>query len=76
MAVLERENVLGFVDKRVTQGSTGSPVTSPFNFNSVAGLRSRLTAANAGYYTTARLDNMTKNDMVYALRTIDEAAGI
>lgn len=76
MAVLERENVLGFVDKRRTQATTNTGVTTPANFADTAALRARLTAVNAGYYTAARLDNMTKNDMVYAVRLADEAAGI
>lgn len=76
MAVLERENVLGVTDKRVTQGQTAFPIGTEANYVDVAALRARLTAINSGYYTTARLDNMTKNDMVYAVRLNDDAAGI
>ena len=31
-------------------------------------MRTRLAALNGAYYTAARLNNMTRNDMVYALR--------
>ena len=42
----------------------------------ISTLRAALTAANGAYYTSAQLDKMTRNDMIYALRTINEAAGI
>lgn len=86
MADNERENPLGYVDKRrVTRmgdagNVNGNPVAAgagdASNYASVAGLRARLTAVNAAYYTTARLNLMTKNDMVYAVRLADDAAGI
>lgn len=86
MADVERENPLGFVDKRRNSkgqdlgNANGFPVAAgsgdASNYASVAGLRARLAAVNAGYYTTARLDKMTKNDMVYAVRQADDSAGI
>jgi len=39
------------------------------NFNTLAAMRTRLTALNA-YYTAAVLNSMTYNDMVYALRVL------
>jgi len=39
------------------------------NFNTIAAMRTRLTALNA-YYTAAVLNSMTYNDMVYALRLL------
>lgn len=76
MADVERENVSGFVDRRRTQASTDDNIATSANFADVQALRARLTAINAGYFTAARLNNMTKNDMVYAVRLNDEAAGI
>lgn len=86
MADTELENPLGFVDKRrnnkgVDAGNAnGNPTTNgtsdSSNYSSVAGLRARLTAVNAGYYTAALLNRMTKNDLVYAVRQADDAAGI
>lgn len=75
MVMTEIENDLGFVDKRRTAGQSGVNVATPANFLSVSALRTRLAAASA-YYTTARLDQMSKNDMVWALRKIDEAGSI
>lgn len=76
MAQAELEFPLGIPDKRRTPGQTGTSVATGANYLSVSALRTRLAAANGAYYTNARLDQMTKNDMVYALRTIDDAAGI
>lgn len=86
MANVERENPLGYVDKRRNNrgqdlgNANGNPVSAgagdASNYASVAGLRARLTAVNATYYTAARLESMTKNDMVYAVRLADDAAGI
>lgn len=86
MADSERENPLGYVDdRRAARGgdignANGNPVAAgagdASNYASVAGLRARLTAVNATYYNTSRLNTMTKNDMVYAVRQADDAAGI
>jgi hypothetical protein len=48
----------------------------PGNYGSVSALRTKLAADNAGFYTAARLNQMSKNDMVYAERTIADAGGI
>ena len=74
MVDLERENT--FVDKRRTQATATTGLGTPANYASVDALRTRLAAADAGYYTAARLNQMTKNDLIYALRTIDDTAGI
>lgn len=76
MADLEREYPLGFVDKRRTQSNTTTGLATPANYADTGSLRSRLAAINAGYYTSARLNNMTKNDMIYAVRVNDDAAGV
>lgn len=44
--------------------------------SNVGALRAYLAGANAGYYTTARLNQMTKNDMMYAARQQVDSAGI
>lgn len=80
MADSERENTFGVVDKRydnkANTGSLPGTMHSSANYEDVNLLRTRLAAANGAYYTAARLNGMTKNDMVYALRTIDDSAGI
>jgi hypothetical protein len=76
MADTERENAIGFVDKRRLQSDSASGLSNVANYGSVSALRTRLTAINAGYYTAARLNQMTKNDMVYAVRVNDDLAGI
>lgn len=67
---------LGFVDKRRTATSTTTEVGTPANYLSVGALRTRLAAVNGSLYTSAMLDRMTKNDMVYALRLADDSAGV
>lgn len=78
MADVEIENVYGVIDVRRTAAQTQLPGTlgSSTNYDDVGSLRARLTAVNAGYYTTARLNGMTKNDMVYALRLSDDPTGV
>lgn len=75
MADTEIENPLGFVDKRRVQGDAAT-ASSGANYEDVGALRTRLAAANGALYTAALLNTMTKNDMVYALRLTDDAAGI
>jgi hypothetical protein len=70
-------NLLGYVDKRAGRGGTMNiPASAIANYRDIAGLRARLTAINATSYSSARLDSMTENDMIYALRLNDDAAGI
>jgi hypothetical protein len=76
MANLETENPLGIVDKRRGRGVTGTGLTTPANALDVNALRTRLLAVSATAYSTANLDKMTKNDMIYALRLADESAGV
>lgn len=76
MADTEHEFPTGFVDKRRLQTTTDTGLTTPASIASVAALRTRLAAINGAYYTTARLNEMTKNDMVYAVRLADESAGV
>lgn len=64
--------------KRAVAGSLGgaSNFTTPANYVSVDGLRTALSTANGTYYTTTRLDSMTVNDMVFALRNMQDATTI
>lgn len=41
-------------------------------FLTSADMRTRLAAINGSYYTSARLNQMSDNDMVYALRVNDD----
>ena len=66
-----------FVDKRKGRGATAaSPLTEQANYDNIADMKTRLSAINAGYFTAARLNAMTKNDLVFALRTAQDSAGI
>lgn len=78
MANLDIENALGIPDKRQGRGQTGAHVLSEINnMTTVGNLRTRLKALNAAYYTDARLETMTKNDLQYALRqATGDSAGI
>jgi len=75
MANADIEGKHSWTDKRRTQGSATQTVTLT-NYKDVAALKARLTAAAAASYPTATLNLMTKNDLEYAVRLIDDAAGI
>jgi hypothetical protein len=82
MAQNQTGNEWGVVDKRLAANTYGSYAenahdgTSTANAKDVTALRTRLAAISATTYTEAVLDKMTVNDMLYALRVNDEAAGI
>lgn len=57
-------------------GGTSSGLNTPANYMSVAALRGALAAANGTYYTSARLDALTVNDMIFALRNIQDPTTI
>lgn len=77
MADTEKENSIGFVDKRRVAADSQRPgTTGDASYVDVGSLRTALAAAVPAYYTAARLNEMTKNDMVFALRTASDAAGI
>lgn len=66
-----------FVDKRRHRGATGADVIgTPANYATISAAKTRLNAVSATSYTAARMNTMTKNDLVYALRLADDAAGI
>ena len=78
MANAQVKNPLGFVDKRLGGATATHPIsaTTASNVKDITSMRARLTAINAGYYTAARLDQMTVNDMIYAIRLNDEAGSV
>lgn len=79
MAQNDIENPIGFVDIRECNSKAGGntrQLGTVANYASVGALRTRLAAANGTYFTASRLDQMTKNDMEYALRLIDDAASV
>src|SRR5688572_29066469 len=57
--------------KEADDGTMG--LATPANYSSVDAMRARLTAIDAAYYTTARLDAMTTNDMMYAIKVNDDS---
>jgi hypothetical protein len=72
-----RGNVYGFSDIRNGRGAATTVLVEDANLKDVTSMKARLTALNAGYYTAARLSQMTINDMVYAIRLgTAESAGI
>ena len=89
MADQQIGNQLGTADRAINGGTNPTNVNSggnngnqataedaTVNFMSIATMRARLTAINAGYYTAARLNQMTYNDMMYAIRLNDFATTI
>ena len=45
-------------------------------FRTLQSMKDRLTVLNAGYFTAARLNQMTENDIVYAIRLADAPATV
>ena len=66
----------GFQDKRIGAGVQADVLTDGDNYRNTFDLRTRLQAINSAYYTDARLNSMTVNDMQYALRSESDSAGI
>jgi len=57
-----------FVDKRRQRDYQVPQLSDANNYDSVNEMRARLQVVAPGTYTNARLDIMTVNDMVYAVR--------
>jgi hypothetical protein len=78
MANYQVKNRLGIVDKRMGQGNSATQHsgTTETNTKDVTSMRARLAAINGAYYTSAMLDKMTTNDMLYAIRLNDEAGSV
>jgi hypothetical protein len=68
---------LGFVDKRRSGAmSDATPLSTVANYASSSTLDARLTAISATSYSASRLNSMTVNDKIYAVRLNDDLAGI
>lgn len=70
---------MGFVNSRKAidgMGGISSNLGNASNYVSITAMRTRLAAANAGYYTAVRMDGLSVNDMIFALRNIDDATSI
>jgi hypothetical protein len=66
-----------FIDKRRFRSYDSNTMAEQNNYDYVYELRARLAALSASTFTAARLDAMTVNDMVYALRLHSaDAAGV
>jgi len=66
-----------WIDKRRNaRGDNTNHNATPLNYDSIANLRARLTAISGTTFTAARMDAMTVNDMYYAIRLNDDAAGV
>lgn len=59
-----------------TTSTTGSGFASGGNYISVFALRNRLSTLNATYYTSQKLNEMTVNDMIFALRNMEDPKSI
>ncbi len=59
-------------------GGTGVPGTPAWDTDhtSIDSMRTRLAAIDATFYTSARLDTLSMNDMEYAVRVNDLAATV
>jgi len=76
MANFDIGNRQKVVDKRAGRGTTTNPVTSDASMKDISTMRARLTVIGASTNTAARLNTMTENDMLYAIRMSDDATGI
>jgi hypothetical protein len=79
MADLTLGNNFNVVDKRAGRGNTTgtSIIAETANLDTVADMKTRLAAINGTSYTADRMNKMTVNDLVYALRVASaDAAGI
>ncbi len=62
--------------KNVNGGPSDREAHFDTDYATITGLRARLTAISAGTYTTAYLDKLTMNDMIYAVRLNDSPSTI
>lgn len=78
MANFDIGNRQKVVDKRAGRGTTTSSFLGWIDTHTrdVSAMRARLTAISGTTYTAARLNTMTENDMLYALRMSDDPAGV
>jgi hypothetical protein len=67
---------INWVDKRAVQGSASSPLTNPSDFRDHTTIKAKLVTLAAGTFTQTYMNQLTPNDLVYALRVLEEAGGI
>lgn len=76
MADLDITSNGGIVDKRFGRGGN-NPYAEKANMYDINTLKARLTALSATRYPATKLAQMSKNDMIYALRVESaDSAGI
>lgn len=66
----------GFTNRQQSQGQQTQPVGVPANYWGISSARARLNTKNAAYYTAIRMNQMTVNDLLYALRIEDDPTTI
>ena len=76
MANLQKTLLTEFVDKRVHRGFASSPLSDIHKYDDPDSLRAALNSVSSTTYSTSRLDKMTINDMIYAVRLNYDLAGI
>jgi hypothetical protein len=67
---------LSLTFRNETQGTNAALVATPANYASIAALKARLTAISSTTWTTARMNQMTVNDLIYAVRLNDDPGTI
>ncbi len=76
LARADLDQTYGFTDIRLARGIAEPGLSSETNYTTETNMDTRLAAISAGYYTAARLAQMTRNDKVYAIRLNDDSAGL
>lgn len=76
LAHADLNQTFGFTDKRLGRGVAEPGLSSETAYSTETNLDTALAAADAGYYTAARLATLTRNDKVYALRLASDSAGM
>lgn len=59
-------------NRNVKGANTSGVFSTPANYGSIAAIRTRLNTINSTYFTEANMDKMSINDLVYALRRLDD----
>lgn len=79
MANLQLGSVIGVnanALKNINGGDDDGAGFTDADMATIDAMRARLTAISGVSYSAARLDAMTTNDMIYALRVHDNLAGV
>jgi hypothetical protein len=79
MAHLQKGNIHGLpaiAGQDINGGDDDGAGFADADMLTIDAMRARLGTIDAGYYTTAMLDIMTANDMVYALRVHDSLSTV